>query len=111
MTMKKSLFTKPLLKIALACVLATSPQLWAETDKAPTPAEATQTSAEQQEKINVNTAGLIELQNLKGIGPAKAQRILSFREEHGAFKSLEALTQIKGISLKVLEQNKGRLTI
>ena len=56
--------------------------------------------------ININSAGLDELQRLPGIGPAYAQRILDYRKEHGRFTSAEQLDQVKGIGPKKLEKLK-----
>jgi competence protein ComEA len=54
------------------------------------------------EPVNLNQAGLEELTQLKGIGPKTAQRILDYRKEHGAFKSVEDLVNVKGIGGKKL---------
>ena len=48
--------------------------------------------------VDVNTAGLDELDTLDGIGPALAQRIIDYREEHGPFSSLEELLEVKAVS-------------
>jgi competence protein ComEA len=61
--------------------------------------------------INLNTATVEELVALPGIGPAKAQAILDYRKEHGAFKSVEELKDVKGIGAKRFEKLKGELTV
>lgn len=53
--------------------------------------------------VDVNTAGVDELDTLDGIGPALAQRIIDYREEHGPFSSLEELLEVKGIGEATLE--------
>lgn len=47
--------------------------------------------------VNLNTAGLAELQTLNGIGPALAQRILDWRESYGPFQSRDELMLVPGI--------------
>ncbi len=48
-------------------------------------------------RINLNTATVADLDRLPGIGPALAQRILTFRNEHGGFRSVDELKQVSGI--------------
>ena len=52
---------------------------------------------EPEGPVDINAAGLDELQRLTGIGPALAQRIIDYREEHGPFQSVEDLLEVKGI--------------
>jgi len=54
--------------------------------------------------VNVNAATAEELSLLPGVGPAKAQAIIRYRTEHGAFKRVEDLSQVKGIGEKQVEQ-------
>jgi competence protein ComEA len=52
--------------------------------------------------IDLNTATLEQLDTLAGVGPATAQKILDFREEHGGFGSVDELAQVPGIGEKRL---------
>ena len=58
---------------------------------------ATATGDASQGKININTATADELQELSGIGPTLAQRIVDYREANGAFASIEDLKNVSGI--------------
>lgn len=54
-------------------------------------------------KINLNTADADELDTLPKVGPVLAQRIVDWRKEHGAFKSVEELDAVDGVGPKMLE--------
>src|ERR1700694_429510 len=54
--------------------------------------------------ININTANSEELQQVPGIGPATAEKILQMRKSYGAFKSVDDLLSIRGIGKKRLEK-------
>ncbi len=63
-------------------------------------------------KININTANVATLAaNLKGIGPKKAQAIVDFRTENGAFNTVDDLTLVSGIGPKLLERNRDIITV
>ena len=68
-------------------------------------------SSSKQGIVNVNTATLEELQTLKGIGKKKAEAILQYRKEHGAFHSKEDLLQVKGIGKKALEAIESQVSV
>ncbi len=62
-------------------------------------------------KININIANIEELTQLPGIGPAKAKKIVQKREELDGFKSIEQITEVKGIGEKSFEKLKNNITI
>jgi competence protein ComEA len=57
--------------------------------------------------VHLNTATLEQLDALPGIGPVTAQKILDYRQQHGAFSSVEELDAVPGIGPARLEQLKG----
>lgn len=78
----------------------------------PTPAPLAQTTAPQDvpaaetaqppagAKININTATAEELDKLDGVGEKIAQRIIQYREQHGAFEVIEDIMKVSGIGEK-----------
>lgn len=61
--------------------------------------------------VDVNTATRVQLMTLPGIGEAKADAILAYREEHGPFESVDDLLGVKGIGPAVLEQLREHIVI
>ena len=66
---------------------------------------------ENNNKVNINIASKETLTSLSGIGDAKAQKIIDYRNENGLFKSIEDLKNVTGISEKLFEQIKEFITI
>ena len=61
--------------------------------------------------VNINTASPSELEALPGIGPAKAKAITDYRQQHGAFKSVEELKNVKGIGEGIFSKLKAEATV
>ena len=62
--------------------------------------------------VNVNKADAETIaRELHGVGPAKAQAIISYREENGPFGSVEDLLNVEGIGPKVLEDNRNNILL
>jgi competence ComEA-like helix-hairpin-helix protein len=61
--------------------------------------------------VNINSATAEELQQVPGIGPATAEKILQMRKSYGAFKSVDDLLAIRGLGAKRLEKMRKYLTV
>jgi competence protein ComEA len=61
--------------------------------------------------VNLNSATAEQLDTLDGVGPATAQKILEYRQQHGGFAKVEDLDQIPGIGPKRLEALRGQVTV
>src|SRR6267378_4477932 len=61
--------------------------------------------------VDLNTATSEELQQVPGIGPATAEKILQMRKSYGAFKSVDDLLSIRGIGKKRLEKMRKYLVV
>lgn len=68
-------------------------------------------SADSSDLVNINTADVDRLTTLKGIGPATAQKIIDYREQNGAFKSIDEIKNVRGIGDKKFAAIKDRITI
>ncbi len=68
------------------------------------PGTARSAKSEPGAPVNINTATSAELVRLPGIGPAFAERILSYRKLNGPFTSVDELQNVKGIGAKRLER-------
>lgn len=61
--------------------------------------------------IDINTAGMAELEMLKGVGPKTARAIIEFRDAQGGFTSADQLLAIKGIGEKTLEKMRDQIVV
>ena len=62
------------------------------------------------EVIDLNTADIYDLQRLPGIGEKRAQDIITYREEHGPFRTADELTEVSGIGPVILENLREYVT-
>ncbi|TAM70201.1 MAG: hypothetical protein EPN48_06920 [Microbacteriaceae bacterium] len=62
-------------------------------------------------KVNLNTAGEVELQTLPHVGPALAARILQWRKDNGRFSTVDDLMAVTGIGAKTFDSLKDLVTV
>ena len=60
------------------------------------------TAADISRKIDINHASVVELQQLNGIGPVLAKKIIDYRDKNGYFQTVQDLVKVKGIGPKLL---------
>lgn len=73
--------------------------------------EKIQKQSEEDGKVNINTASRDELMTLPGVGEAKADSIIEYREANGEFRTIEAIMQISGIKEGLFNKIKEYITI
>jgi competence protein ComEA len=100
--------------IAVLCVIFSVPAFADDasvTTASPTATIQTPQSTTQAININTADAATIASAHLTGIGEKRAAAIVAYRTEHGPFKSVDDLKNIKGISQKVIDYNRSHLTV
>ncbi len=65
------------------------------------PVAASIRQPQSEERININTATIEELERLPGIGPSLASRIITHRRKHGLFKRPQDIIIVRGMSAKL----------
>ncbi len=66
---------------------------------------------DNNELVNINSAGLEELQKIEGIGESKAKAIIEYREKNGYFQDIEDIKKVTGIGESLFEKIKIYITI
>jgi len=81
------------------------------TDKTEEDIQTTNEETDEQNKININDATQEELETLSGIGATKAADIIKYREENNGFKSIDEITNVKGIGEATFAKIKNQITV
>lgn len=84
-------------KVNLAYVLEDGEKLYIPTIHDENDIEYLISERGVNEKVNINTAKIDELQNIPGVGPSIAQAIIDYRDENGKFKSIEDIKSVSGV--------------
>jgi competence protein ComEA len=62
--------------------------------------------------VDINTASAEQIaEAMVGVGASKAEAIVAFRKEHGAFKTVDDLALIKGVGEKTVEKNRANVMV
>ena len=62
--------------------------------------------------VNINTASAEEIaEALNGIGLSKAEEIVAYREQNGAFAHIDELVSVKGIGLRTVDKNRDNIVL
>ena len=104
------------LAIVLTLVFLFTGSVYAKDDakKKTTATKKTETANKADKtttKVNINKASKEELTQLDGIGPAKAERIVAYREKNGKFEKPEDLMNVTGIGEATFKKNKDRIIL
>lgn len=101
----KTSFKSAALALALGMSVGIAPA-WAQ------PESSVQATASTAEKVSINQASAQELASaMSGIGLKKAQAIVEWREQYGAFSSVDELSDVPGIGHSLVERNIERITL
>jgi len=72
----------------------------------------TQTALAEEMIVDINTASAEQLaEALDGVGPAKAEAIVDYRESNGGFTHVDELVNVKGIGLSTVDRNRDRIEL
>lgn len=100
--------------LAIALLISASPVTFAadkQTKKQSEAVSQSTTTKKVESVVNINRAGIPDLTTLSGIGEKKAIAIVKYRDANGKFKTIEQLTEVKGIGTKIIEKNRKRIVL
>jgi len=83
----------------------------AAAGSAGSPSSASSPGGAPSGPVDLNTADLAALDTLPGVGPATAQAIITYRQEHGPFRSVDELLEVRGIGDAKLAELRDRVTV
>ena len=98
-------------RLNLAARLADGQQIVVPKRVDPVLAALTRSASPTPGKVNLNVAGVAELDQLPGVGPVTAQRIVAYREQHGPFISVEQLREKKLVNAATFEKIKDLVSV
>lgn len=110
--MKLPVFAASLISLALAAQgVHACEQSNVTSTTAPVVSTSTVSTVTTSNTININTANLQTLVSIRGVGPTKAQAIIEYRNEHGDFRTVSDLMNVRGIGPAFIETNRSRLRV
>lgn len=95
----------------VTCPVCNDACLTSDDEKAKLETESDSSSESVSGKVNINTADSETLQTLDGIGEAKAEAIIEYREENGDFETIEDIKNVSGIGDSIYEKIKDYITV
>ncbi|WP_286928062.1 ComEA family DNA-binding protein [Pseudomonas sp. UBA7721] len=110
--MRKNLLTALLLPLIASLSFTANAAPGNATTMVEPMAMVAQASQSATPVVDLNSADALTLQKeLNGIGKAKSEAIVAYREAHGPFASVDELLEIKGIGNALLERNRDKLKV
>lgn len=67
--------------------------------------------AADDQPVDINSADVVALSSLDGIGETRARAIIEYREQNGGFNHVDELVKVSGIGLATLERNRERIRV
>lgn len=93
--------------VLICAMLFSMTQVWAETS-----VSKDQVKTDISEELDINSAGIEEIAaKLDGVGQSRAEAIVSYRDEYGAFKTIDELLEVKGVGEAILEKNRHKIRV